>query len=258
MPAAEDDVPKRAKRQPTGDYEVGYGRPPKHGQFQKGAPSKNPRGRGAKKPLKPDEMADAVSRMKVPIGGGRDQTTAFEVVWKAAFNMALMGNRKAQAEVLRQREAFEAVRPLPPEPEWRFRRITEYHDGVPVKVVDRPCDGMEGDPIPPPRKKCKPRRRKNETYLETFDRIASMPVKVGIGRKKKRVSAEHAIWLSIFADASKGDDKALRLVTRYAKHARGLNSKSDDGEDIVFTLNIGNAPVISEGPTVSFTMEDFE
>lgn len=24
MPAAEDDVPKRAKRQPTGDYEVGY------------------------------------------------------------------------------------------------------------------------------------------------------------------------------------------------------------------------------------------
>lgn len=257
MSADENDEPKRAKRQPTGDYESGYCRPPKHGQCQKGAPSKNPRGRGGKTPPKPDEMADAVSCMKLQTGDG-GEATAFELVWKAAFKEALAGNHNARAQVLKQREAFEAVRPVPPEPEWRFRRITEFHDGVPVKVVEIPCDGIEGDPIPPPRKKCKPRRRKNETYLEIFDRIASMPVKIQNRGKTKRVAAEYAIWLSIFADASKGDDKALRLLTRYAKHARNLNVNSDDDEDMVFTLNLGNARVIGDGPTVSFTMEDFE
>ena len=29
-------MPKRQKREPSGDYEVGYGRPPKHSQFKKG------------------------------------------------------------------------------------------------------------------------------------------------------------------------------------------------------------------------------
>lgn len=83
-------------------------------------------------------------------------------------------------------------------------------------------------------------------------------MKVGSGGKTRRVSAEHAIWLSIFADASQGDDKALRLLTRYAKHARNLNVKPHEDERHVITMNIGNAPIVHEGPAISFSMEYFE
>lgn len=247
---------KRANHKPKTNGDVGYKRPPKHSRWKKGDPSPNRLGRGARRPPKPDEMADAVSRMKVPNSDGKE--TAFEAIWRTAFNEALMGNYKARSQILKQREAFEAVRPPPPEPEWRVRRITEYHDGVPVSVIEMPYDGLEGDPIPPPRKKRKPRRRRNETYLEIFDRIASTPVKVGSGGRKKRVAAEQAIWLSIFADASQADDKALRLVTRYGKHARNLAATSEDDEDEVFTFNMGNARIVPSGPTVTKTLEFFE
>lgn len=157
---------KHPNSKPKGNGDVGYKRPPEHTRWKKGDPSPNRRGRGAKKPPKPDEMADFVSRMKVPTDDGGGKATAFEAVWKTAFAEALMGNHKARAELLKQREAFEAVRPPPREPEWRIKRITEYHDGVPVKVKEIPYNGIEGDPIPPPRKKRTPRLRKFETYLE--------------------------------------------------------------------------------------------
>lgn len=44
------EPPKKAKRQPTGDYPVGNCRPPKEHQFQKGQPSPNPAGRPRGKP----------------------------------------------------------------------------------------------------------------------------------------------------------------------------------------------------------------
>ena len=249
---------KRDNHKPKTNGDVGYKQPPEHSQWKKGDPSPNRLGRGAKRQPKPDEMADAVSRMQVPTGDGDGKVTAFEAIWSTAFNEALRGNYKARSQILKQREAFEAVRPPPPAPEWRVRRITEYHDGVPVKVIETPFNGREGDPIPPPRKKRKLRRRKSETFLEIFDRIASTPVKVGSGGRKRRVTAEEAIWLSIFADASRGDDKALRLVTRYAKHARNLNATSEDDKTVVLTLNIGNARVVSSGPKISFRTEYFE
>jgi hypothetical protein len=41
--AAQPEKPKK-----PGDYEVGYGKPPEHTQFQKGQPSRNPKGRPKK------------------------------------------------------------------------------------------------------------------------------------------------------------------------------------------------------------------
>ncbi|MGE0409480.1 MAG: DUF5681 domain-containing protein [Amphiplicatus sp.] len=55
------------KKQPTGDYAVGYAKPPRHGQFRKGQ-SGNPNGsKGRKKRKAPtkDELRDDFFEMMV-------------------------------------------------------------------------------------------------------------------------------------------------------------------------------------------------
>lgn len=258
MSTESDDAPKRAKRKPTGNYETGYCRPPKNGKFKKGEPSRNPKGRPRRSPT-PTNIVEDVSRMTVAqatkSGGAM---IAFEAVITKLFHKAMQRDPKARSQVLKLREAFEAQRPTPLEPEWRIRRVTTFHDDVPVDVVESPYNGFPGDPIPPPRKKARTRHRPgNEAYIEIFDRIANTQLTVGAAGKKKRVSAEHAIWLGIFADASQNDSKAMDLIIRYGKHARMPDPELND-ERIVYTLNLGDAPIVHTGPTVRFLTEFLE
>jgi hypothetical protein len=257
MPATEDDVPKRAKRHPTGDYEVGYGRPPKKHRFKKDEPSRNPKGRPPRSSQAVD-IVQQVSRMEVPNHANGGSMIGFEVpIKKLVFN-AVNGDARARAQFLKMRAQFEAGRPPAPEPVWRIRRTTKFHDGVPVEVVESPYHGLPGDPIPPPPDRPrKPRRRADETYIEIFDRIADTLVAINVNGKKQRVPAEHALWLGIFADASKGDPRAMDLIIRYGNHARN-QGKIKDAEEINYSLNIGNARIVNSGPKVSFRFEFLE
>jgi hypothetical protein len=84
-----------AKKLPKGDYDVGYGKPPPHTQFQKGV-SGNPRGRPrGSKNLK--TLARKVMNTKVTLReNGKTRTVSkAEAMLMAVFNRGLSGDPSA-------------------------------------------------------------------------------------------------------------------------------------------------------------------
>src|SRR3984893_15584126 len=69
-----------ATRGPPGDYEVGYGRPPREHQFRKGEPSRNPKGRPRGAKPAPDLVAallqDRDGTISCPMNADRASTEA--------------------------------------------------------------------------------------------------------------------------------------------------------------------------------------
>jgi hypothetical protein len=85
-----------SKENETPDYEIGYGKPPKSGQFKKGV-SGNPSGR----PKKPTDFLSALLReanSEVPINenGKQKKAKKIEVVAKQVMNKAASGSIQAQ------------------------------------------------------------------------------------------------------------------------------------------------------------------
>lgn len=90
-----------------GAYEVGYKKPPKSGQFKKGEPSRNPRGRPRKKrkPVRPlpnaVRIADRIlseSRRPVKIreNGKAEEIPTIDAVLRSLAARALQGDARAQ------------------------------------------------------------------------------------------------------------------------------------------------------------------
>ncbi len=77
------------------DYEVGYGRPPKHGQFRKGQ-SGNPKGRkkGARG-LKTDLKAELGERLAITENGKTKKLTKQQAMIKQLTAKALGGDMRA-------------------------------------------------------------------------------------------------------------------------------------------------------------------
>ena len=241
MPAAEDDVPKRAKRQPTGDYEVGYGRPPKHGQFPKGAPSRNPRGRPPK-PKTPDTIIEAASRGLVVIKhkGKLIKVTRFEAMIRRLYADALTGCRKAQRELLRLRLEYS-----------RSKKIDRDNDGVvqTYRLIVAGQEVSETEPTRRPRPRI--RRRRTETRRETFNRVSALKVTVSDNGVARRMTSEQALWHLIMACALGGDIAATRLITRYMdaiseSQRQNHQEDDDDGGPRTFTLNLGRLPGLDD------------
>ena len=102
------------EKTPTGDYEVGYGRPPEKYQFPKGT-SGNPAGAPSKpKPTPPDVAAVLNEPITVKTSGGRKKMPAFEVGVRRLVERGLkQGNLNA---ILRFIELCESHRLLVPPP----------------------------------------------------------------------------------------------------------------------------------------------
>ncbi|MEO0750456.1 MAG: DUF5681 domain-containing protein [Pseudomonadota bacterium] len=88
------------------DYDVGYGKPPKSGQFKKGQ-SGNPKGRpkGAKG-LKASLKRELESSITVRERGREVKLSKAEVLAKGLMGDALKGDAKARTEVLRLDDEF--------------------------------------------------------------------------------------------------------------------------------------------------------
>lgn len=84
-------------------YEVGYGKPPKHGQFQKGQ-SGNPRGRpkGSGK-IEASQILLKIlkERLVVREGGVERRVTRLEVAFRQLVNKAASGELKAITETVK-------------------------------------------------------------------------------------------------------------------------------------------------------------
>lgn len=93
------------------DYEVGYAKPPKSGQFKKGQ-SGNPKGRpkgarGVKASLK----RELESSMTVRERGREVKLSKAEVLAKGLVGAALKGDTKARTEILRLDDEFFSENP---------------------------------------------------------------------------------------------------------------------------------------------------
>ena len=90
----------------SGDYEVGYGKPPKSGQFKPGQ-SGNPKGRPKAPPTFEDLIAkEANKKITLTVGGAKVQLTQAEVVAKALMQKAMKGDIAAAKLVVMGLQAF--------------------------------------------------------------------------------------------------------------------------------------------------------
>lgn len=85
----------------SGDYEVGYGKPPVSGQFKKGQ-SGNPNGRpkGAKS-LGTIVQTELATRLSITLDGQSKQVSRLEALVMKLMQDALAGDAKAQAHMLK-------------------------------------------------------------------------------------------------------------------------------------------------------------
>lgn len=84
----------------SGDYEVGFGKPPRHSQFKPGQ-SGNPRGRKkGSRGLKTDLHAELASMLRIQINGKPIKGTKQQLMLKALATRAATGDVKAASLLL--------------------------------------------------------------------------------------------------------------------------------------------------------------
>lgn len=97
---------------PDGDYEVGFGRPPKHTQFKPGR-SGNAKGRPRKsKELHKLIQAELDTTIPVQEAGREKRITKREAIVKQLVNRAIKGDAKASQFVLAHLEKHREVEPF--------------------------------------------------------------------------------------------------------------------------------------------------
>src|SRR5579884_4137762 len=91
---------QQKKHQPTGDYEIGYCKPPKHAQFPKGV-SGNPSGRPKKPPSMAEVLQNGLNRPVTIVENGQRKTvTKMEAVVESLTDKSIVGDVTASRLLL--------------------------------------------------------------------------------------------------------------------------------------------------------------
>lgn len=147
------------RKKPKGDYEVGYGRPPKSGQFAPGT-SGNLTGRPPKAKAEPASVpkyrptqklirTSGERIHKLRVNGKLTDMTEREATLQSVFQSALRGSPMAQRTYLYMQ--MEEDRRLAAEQEEVFKSWEEYHDMVrPLFDASRAAGKPEPDLLPHP------------------------------------------------------------------------------------------------------------
>ena len=92
---------------PTGDYPVGYGKPPVNTQFPPGV-SGNPKGRPKKSRNIGTQLKKQLSELvRITVNGRSRRVTALEVIIRQMVLDAAKGNAKARSALLALRSLYE-------------------------------------------------------------------------------------------------------------------------------------------------------
>lgn len=157
---------KRTPRtRPAGDYAVGYGRPPTHGQFKPGQ-SGNPGGRPKGAVTLTNLIAKAMNeKVVVHEGGRRRKITKGEAIAKQLVNKAASGDLRAIRELqtverlqlmaAQAQERSATSEPVAPEPEYppidfsklSNRELKAFQDVL--EIIDRHQEPPQDLPMPP-------------------------------------------------------------------------------------------------------------
>ena len=149
-------MPRKKNR---GNSEVGFGKPPKHTQFQKGA-SGNPKGRPRGSRNASTVLDEALKEHVIISENGQRRTvTKLEVILKQLVNKAAQGDHKATQQVLahkiprnEEHEAFRSATaersllPPPPSPEEeRARQLQTAQVLMEVGALDSSPEAASND-----------------------------------------------------------------------------------------------------------------
>ena len=100
-----------ATRGPPGDYEVGYGRPPREHQFKKGEPSRNPKGRPRGARPAPDLVAALFQPVTIRMQGKERKVPFPEAMIQVVEDKALKGDQRAAQTLINLMRELDILKP---------------------------------------------------------------------------------------------------------------------------------------------------
>ncbi len=241
------------------DYEVGYGKPPKSGQFKKGETG-NPRGRPKKmKPRDPqdgDSYYDIMGRvLAMPVRVTKNNKTqsisSYEAVISQIQSQALGGDSKSLRLLHNHREKMNRIlasRPqrqeilffnidhgtlrsnggtLPSERSERSQNVKSYSYGAENdRILDRELDKLA-------------RHRQRETFdpVEALDNLLGQKFPATINGKKQNVTLEEASLLQTIKGALAGRPADMRSVLTFAELFARLNTSAVIMRQIIIPMD---------------------
>src|ERR1700736_4862253 len=112
--SSNDDGGSKLGRNPRtpGDYEVGYGRPPRAHRFKEGEPSRNPKGRprGTNSPA-PDLVAALWQPVTIRMQGKERKVPYPEAMIQVAKDKALKGDQRAAQTLINLMRELDILKP---------------------------------------------------------------------------------------------------------------------------------------------------
>ena len=100
-----------ATRGHPGDYEVGYGRPPREHQFRKGEPSRNAKGRPRGARPAPDLVAALLQPVTIRMQGKERKVCFPEAMIQVAQDKALKGDQRAAQTLINLMRELDILKP---------------------------------------------------------------------------------------------------------------------------------------------------
>jgi hypothetical protein len=122
---------KKKKKSPTGDYPIGYAKPPLNSQFKEGT-SGNPKGRskGKKNPIK--EIQEVMTKSVVLREGSKTRRVSFVVALILQMQQdAIKGDRWTRAEILKLAKELDW-----PDPEIQVAQASDISERL-ISLVQR-------------------------------------------------------------------------------------------------------------------------
>jgi hypothetical protein len=118
-------MPKRGKNKPTGDYPVGYCKPPEATRFPPGK-SGNTKRSSDKQPEETPTIAQMLEeKLSVIERGKKRPMSAEKYIYRKQMDKAFGGDLKSTKFLLERRDRELASRPAPTEPYYDLSKLTD-------------------------------------------------------------------------------------------------------------------------------------